>query len=434
MLPLVGVGLAACSGNSSPPPSTPPAATQSTVAAIPTITPSSTVVVETTFQGTLVQFEEDAPAKKAVEAPATTNTPATTDAPTTTAPPTTTVTPTTTASGPAVIRTEGLPKATRVTPPEVLEQRRVEAMLPWGVGYQGFMNQVKSLGLESRQVTPELVGVLTQTGNVTDIRLWDKASQKSGLELHDLTTATVAKTQEQRDILTWDAAVLANFYQQWGGELAGNSPQAIQTAARDFAARKTLGRHFKNNPAAYIQAESSQNPGWLDLNFPQGQDAVWKDVITRVTNVAVRTNSMESWFLPRPDGRNEIEATFGKPGTGQVNFVAKIDPGGAPREISAHHKVAPKIEAAFEEINARGLSHRLHSYGGLFGVRAKRTKGEYSTHSWGIAMDINSAEYPLGTMIANTDDGHKAIAGILDRYGFHQVEGDAHHFQYATGY
>ncbi len=446
-LPVLGASLA---GRGSAPPVQPqePAATAPATAPPTTLSPATTVVIETGPGGTLVQLDEPTTTVAAptttVAAPTTTAAAPTTTvakpAPTTTtaprmteAAPTTTVAPESTPiDGPAEVSKT----ATRVNPqsPAQVERQRVERLLPQGTSYQAFMKKVDQLGLPSKKVTPELVGILTQPGNKSNIRQWDQVTAQTGVELHDLTTATIATNEQARNVLKWDSAVMENFLSQWGPELSGNNPAAIQKAARDFAARKMLGQHFHGNSLAFLQKDSSENPGWLDMNYPQGERAIWQDVIQRVTQVAMFSGRMETWNVPRPHGYDAIKATFGSPGTGQAQITAKIGPGGETKRVSAHNKIAPKVVAAFEEVNARGLSPHIHSFGGLYNYRDKRTSSTTSTHAWGIAIDLNSAEYPLGTPIAAADAGHHEIAKVLERYGFHQVEGDAHHFQYATGY
>lgn len=140
--------------------------------------------------------------------------------------------------------------------------------------------------------------------------------------------------------------------------------------------------------------------------------------------------------VARPNGYNGIVAAFGQPGdrSNLVTVDMPAGPGGKMIPVTVHKKIAGKLKAAFEEIKARGLSGEIKSFDGTFNPRKKRGGSTWSTHAWGIAVDINAGLYPMGTPVSQTSEGHKQIAAILARYGFHQLPNDPHHFQYATGY
>lgn len=57
--------------------------------------------------------------------------------------------------------------------------------------------------------------------------------------------------------------------------------------------------------------------------------------------------------------------------------------------------VAP-LEAVFKDLLATGLYKELKTYDGGLNVRKKRELGDYSVHSWGLAMDFNAKTNPLG--------------------------------------
>jgi hypothetical protein len=40
----------------------------------------------------------------------------------------------------------------------------------------------------------------------------------------------------------------------------------------------------------------------------------------------------------------------------------------------------------------------------------------------------------MGVNASKTSDRYKQIAAIMEKHGFHQLEHDPMHFQYATGY
>lgn len=134
----------------------------------------------------------------------------------------------------------------------------------------------------------------------------------------------------------------------------------------------------------------------------------------------------------RPNGLQEIIATFGQPGTNQVTMQMPAGPGGKMISVTAHKAIIGKMKAAFEEIKARGLSGLIKSFDGAFNNRNKRGGSTKSTHAWGIAFDINAAENPMGS--SRQTAGQRQLAAIFAKYGFYQLPNDPMHFQYATGY
>lgn len=66
--------------------------------------------------------------------------------------------------------------------------------------------------------------------------------------------------------------------------------------------------------------------------------------------------------------------------------------------IYLHKDFKPKLEAAFHELEAKGLHHEIKTYDGAFHIRNVRgSSTALSIHSWGAAIDLNAAQNPLGT-------------------------------------
>lgn len=107
--------------------------------------------------------------------------------------------------------------------------------------------------------------------------------------------------------------------------------------------------------------------------------------------------------------------------------------GGKQIHLGCHRLVAQDLLAILQEIHAAGLwplIHTLESYC----FRMSRTTHRLSTHSWGIAVDINAATNPLGS---HGDLDPRLIAvfqGHKWTYGGHWPTPDPMHFQFATGY
>lgn len=65
--------------------------------------------------------------------------------------------------------------------------------------------------------------------------------------------------------------------------------------------------------------------------------------------------------------------------------------------IRVHKKLAPTLAATFQAIYDRGFAPLVQTYGGAYMYRPKRGSAKFSTHSWGIALDLNTATNQMGT-------------------------------------
>jgi hypothetical protein len=150
---------------------------------------------------------------------------------------------------------------------------------------------------------------------------------------------------------------------------------------------------------------------------------------------------------PTPIGLDNIKRTFGdfEFRSLPTGFI-EIDPDWVKRNITrpylpivgsidVHVKVAPIITHVLREIESIGLGDHIEQFGAWCG-RHKNfdTTRSLSTHSWGIACDINWHDNPFGE-IGRMDP---RIVDIFERHGF-QWGGrwrrrDDMHFQYCRGY
>ncbi|RCK75783.1 MAG: N-acetylmuramoyl-L-alanine amidase [Candidatus Ozemobacter sibiricus] len=136
--------------------------------------------------------------------------------------------------------------------------------------------------------------------------------------------------------------------------------------------------------------------------------------------------------LERPHGRAGIERVFGARGTNQITVSMPAGPGGQMVAVTCHRLIAGRLKAVFEEIKARGLSRYIKSFDGCFNNRNKRGGSSPSTHAWGIAVDLNASENPMGS--SRMTEGQRQLAEVFRKYGFYQLPNDPMHFQYCTGY
>lgn len=104
--------------------------------------------------------------------------------------------------------------------------------------------------------------------------------------------------------------------------------------------------------------------------------------------------------------------------------------------IRCHLLVAPLFKELFNQVLAQGLKSTVKTYGGCYVYRAKRNGAKPSTHSWGIAIDLNPTTNGMGT----AGDMDPRLVALFESYGF--VWGgrwtgrgkDPMHFQYCSGY
>jgi hypothetical protein len=104
--------------------------------------------------------------------------------------------------------------------------------------------------------------------------------------------------------------------------------------------------------------------------------------------------------------------------------------------IRCHKLLAPLFAEVFQQIVAQGLQKTVKTYGGCYQFRPKRNGFKPSTHSWGIAIDLNPNTNAMGT----AGDMDPQLVALFEGLGF--VWGgrwagkgkDPMHFQFCTGY
>ena len=101
--------------------------------------------------------------------------------------------------------------------------------------------------------------------------------------------------------------------------------------------------------------------------------------------------------------------------------------------ISCNRDIASPLRRALDSVVVRGLANLLFTYDGCFCIRGVRgVVGALSTHSYGLAIDLNAQTNPLGATTFTKD------AGVIECF---QAEGfdwggkfkrcDPMHFSYA---
>ena len=67
-----------------------------------------------------------------------------------------------------------------------------------------------------------------------------------------------------------------------------------------------------------------------------------------------------------------------------------------PKKIYCHKELYPKLEKVLLFLIEKDLHTEIKTYDGCFNLRASRGLGDISMHSYGIAIDINAKDNPLG--------------------------------------
>jgi hypothetical protein len=136
---------------------------------------------------------------------------------------------------------------------------------------------------------------------------------------------------------------------------------------------------------------------------------------------------------------------FGAPCSRNAHGARTYFPSARGRNVGGyvyyHSKLAEKVHAVAHAIKARNRSHAVNY--GVYGYacRLKRGGTTWSVHSWGAAIDTNSALNPMGRHRWNGrgSDGRRYrrfIPRVWIHRGFYWGIhfGDPMHFQYVEGY
>jgi hypothetical protein len=222
----------------------------------------------------------------------------------------------------------------------------------------------------------------------------------------------------------------------------------VETTASALIIRSLpLARPDTDTRARLIVGQSAEVLGesldrkWLFIDGPAGDGWVSRAYLRELVEVplVVRTK----W--PRvPNGRKEISALFGLPCSpaaerGRVDLPASLPLSWAPAQrvtrFSCHELLVPVFTSVFTQLHARGFWNLLEDFGGCYNCREVRgTTTKTSTHSWGIGIDVNAKQNPLGARPRMPQQ----VIGVFSDHGFtwggNWSRPDGMHFQYATGY
>jgi hypothetical protein len=140
----------------------------------------------------------------------------------------------------------------------------------------------------------------------------------------------------------------------------------------------------------------------------------------------------------RPDGTVDPKWEIAQIARAKLPFAIPYSASTATMitKIACHKKLVPLFEAVFADIQAQGLQGSVKTYGGGYVARMKRGQAKPSTHTWGIAIDLNDRTNAMGT----AGDIDPRLVALFEGYGFvwggrwSGANKDPMHFQYCSGY
>lgn len=161
-------------------------------------------------------------------------------------------------------------------------------------------------------------------------------------------------------------------------------------------------------------------------------------------------SKIPGWFPP-PVGLDGLKAKYGKVivvggevvpeawESANMTMLKGLAPGVARLYVNRY--VAPILQAALNACLALNDGYKIRSLG-CFAPRLKRVNGDLSTHSWGIAVDLNADTNPLqpppkpgASVVRDIPDAW--IAEFEKRgftWGGRFPKPDPMHLQYVRGY
>ena len=156
-------------------------------------------------------------------------------------------------------------------------------------------------------------------------------------------------------------------------------------------------------------------------------------------------------YPSRPSGYTQIVNRFGQPCNAEARAISmkwKAADNGVTYWFSFHRKLGGRPTAMVSDKGGRSTNLDNDVYGhiqnahlqpyvehGIYGYacRAKRNSNEWTTHAFGIAIDVSSAEDYMGKCTSTVNKRHAPIWQNHNWY-WGLAFCDPMHFQYATNY
>ena len=142
--------------------------------------------------------------------------------------------------------------------------------------------------------------------------------------------------------------------------------------------------------------------------------------------------------LPPPGSLLELEEWFGHPFTDpafEERHITRIPVTighGKVVTMACHVAIAARLEAVFATLKRSGELELVKTYDGCFNIRKVRGGNRPSLHAWGLAIDLNAGEFPLGSKHQQAPALVRAFTaeGFFSGAKFHRP--DPMHFQFSA--
>ena len=139
---------------------------------------------------------------------------------------------------------------------------------------------------------------------------------------------------------------------------------------------------------------------------------------------------------PLPGSYPDLYSHYGDPRSNgfeaqHIVPVALPFASGQIHTVTCHKLIKPVLIKVWQRLKESGALQQLKSYDGCFVVRDIRGNSNPSVHSWGLAIDINAAQFGLGSDARQNHDVTVAFEAEGFFYGgdFYRRK-DPMHYQY----
>lgn len=102
-----------------------------------------------------------------------------------------------------------------------------------------------------------------------------------------------------------------------------------------------------------------------------------------------------------------------------------------PKKIYCNKDLIHPLSQSFENLKETGYDKELKTWDGCFNIRKKRGSKSTSLHSWGIAIDLNSAWNGFGKTPTLSPEFVKCFTDAGFDWGGYWKKPDGMHFQLA---
>lgn len=142
--------------------------------------------------------------------------------------------------------------------------------------------------------------------------------------------------------------------------------------------------------------------------------------------------------LPPPSSLLELEEWFGHPFTDpdfEARYITRIPViigSGKAVTLACHIAIAARLERVFGSLKRSGSLELVKTYDGCFNIRKVRGGNRPSLHAWGLAIDVNAGQFPLGSRHLQAPGLVRAFTaeGFFNGSKFHRP--DPMHFQFSA--